>query len=94
MLVLLILYPLVFAFDVLFAPSLTARGAPLWLSLFVSNVFCVTLLGFLVPWVCRHFAWWLAPPNAGRHVDVLGAGLLLGLYGALLMVFAWVSPTG
>ncbi|HEV7734269.1 MAG TPA: antibiotic biosynthesis monooxygenase [Candidatus Binatia bacterium] len=89
MLVLLILYPVVFLFGFLLTPSLADHGSPPWLSLFASNVTCVILLNWLVPWISRRFAWWLVPQ--GPTTDVQGATLLVGLYATALLTFAWLS---
>jgi len=92
MIVLLCLYPLVFSFDMTLVPALEARGAGMWLALFVSNVSCVVMLAVLIPWVSRRFDWWLAPRTSPHgRTDVLGAGILVALYGVLLVAFAWVS---
>lgn len=91
MLVLLLLYPIVFLLDTFAVPPLARRGSPLWLTLFLSNVTCVVLLGVLVPRVARRFDWWLVPAAPGRRVDLAGVAALLGLYGASLVTFAWLS---
>jgi hypothetical protein len=93
MLVLLMLYPLVFLIDVLVQkPLLSDRGVPFWLALFASNVGCVVLLNWLVPWASRRFGWWLVPriPEVMR-INVMGTGLVVGLYGVCLLLFALYS---
>ncbi len=91
MLVLLMLYPVVFLFGVLVqGPLLIGRaGLPFWLALFIGNVVSVILLNWLVPFAGRRFDWWLAAarPTAAR-TDLAGLAIVLGLYGACLLVFS------
>jgi hypothetical protein len=93
MLVLLMLYPVVFLMDVLVQkPLLSDRGVPFWLALFASNAGCVVLLNWLVPWASRRFGWWLAPRIPGAlRINVMGTGLVMGLYGVCLLAFALYS---
>jgi antibiotic biosynthesis monooxygenase (ABM) superfamily enzyme len=94
MLVLLVIYPLVFIFDQAVAGPIFARhGMPTWLSMFIGNVFCVTMVSQLIPWVGRRFQWWLEPPrNREQVVTLRGVLVLLMLYGATLALFAgWSS---
>src|SRR5689334_14716010 len=83
MLVLLMLYPAAFLFDALVQkPFLSDHGVPFWLALFLSNAVCVVLLNRLVPWVSRGFDWWLVPRIPGLvKIDVMGTGIIIGLYG-------------
>ncbi len=94
MLVLLVIYPLVFIFDQAVAGPIFARhGMPTWLSMFIGNVCCVTMVSQLIPWVGRRFQWWLEPPrNRERVVTRRGVIVLLMLYGLTLALFAgWSS---
>lgn len=92
MLVLLMLYPVVFLLGAWFQkPLLIDRGAPFWLSLFISNGASVLLLNYLVPWASRRFDWWLAPRGAVGRVNFMGAALIIALYGLSLLVFAVYS---
>jgi hypothetical protein len=87
------LYPVVFLMDVLVQkPLLSDRGAPFWLALFGSNASCVVLLNWLVPWASRRFGWWLTPRIPGAlRINVMGTGLVMGLYGVCLLAFALYS---
>jgi antibiotic biosynthesis monooxygenase (ABM) superfamily enzyme len=93
MLVLLMLYPVLFLFHIVVQkPLLSDRGVPFWLALFVTNACCVALLNRLVPWVGRYFDWWLVPRIPGLvRTDVIGTGIVIGLYGVCLLVFALYS---
>jgi uncharacterized protein len=90
MLVLLLLYPVVFLFNVFVnTPLLTGRaGLPFAVALFIGNVASVLLLAYLVPWIGNRFSWWLHPVGANdRRIDLAGTTLLVVLY--LLMVLAF-----
>jgi len=90
MLVLLMLYPIVFLFGVFVGTPLLAGvlKLPFAVSLFLGNVVSVGLTGFLVPWVARHFGWWLRPAAAGAlKTHLLGAGLILALYAVMVVAF-------
>ena len=92
MLVLLMLYPVVFLFGAFVqTPLLTRRaGLPFAIALFIGNVASVTSLNWLVPWASRVFEWWLRPAaGAARWIDFAGAGLVIGLYALLVLVFTW-----
>jgi antibiotic biosynthesis monooxygenase (ABM) superfamily enzyme len=93
MLVLMMLYPVVFLFGAWFqGPLLSARGVPFWLALFIGNVASVVLLSRLVPWVSRRFDWWLAPRGtATLRTNLLGAGVVIGVYVVSLLIFAAYS---
>ena len=93
MLVLMMLYPVVFVFGALVqTPFMTNKGVPFWLALFIGNVVSVTLLNWLVPWSARRFGWWLAPqgPSVAR-INLIGAGIVIGLYVVCLLAFALYS---
>jgi antibiotic biosynthesis monooxygenase (ABM) superfamily enzyme len=91
MLVLLLLYPIVFLWGVwLGTPYLDHKlHMSFAVALFVGNIVSVGLTGFLVPWVAnRFFGWWLHPP--GKHAlrtHFLGAGIIVALYAAMVVVF-------
>ncbi len=90
MLVLLMLYPIVFLWGAwVGTPYLDHKlHLSFAIALFVGNIVSVGLTGFLVPWVANRFSWWLQP--AGRHVmrtHLLGAGIILALYAAMVLVF-------
>jgi antibiotic biosynthesis monooxygenase (ABM) superfamily enzyme len=91
MLVLLLLYPIVFLWGVwLGTPYLDHKlHMSFAVALFVGNIVSVGLTGFLVPWVSnRFFGWWLNPE--GRHAlrtHLLGAGIIIALYTAMVVVF-------
>jgi antibiotic biosynthesis monooxygenase (ABM) superfamily enzyme len=91
MLVLLMLYPMVFLFGLLVQEPLLMQniGLPFWLALFLGNVVSVLFLTFLVPWVGTRFGWWLQPaPENAASTNRKGVALILGLYGACLLVFS------
>ncbi|MBL6076811.1 hypothetical protein JMJ56_02255 [Belnapia sp. T18] len=87
MLVLLLLYPVVFLFgSFVQAPWLMDRlGLSFPVALFLGNLASVLLLNLLVPRASRGFAWWLGASR--RPVTLIGAGLLLALYGAMILAF-------
>jgi uncharacterized protein len=90
MIVLLLLHPIVFLFGFYVqTPYLSkALNLPFPVALFTGNVASTILLAFLVPVLANRMGWWLTPegPNA-RHVDILGAALIVVLYAALVTVF-------
>jgi antibiotic biosynthesis monooxygenase (ABM) superfamily enzyme len=97
MLVLMVLYPLVFLFGVLVqTPLMTNNGVPYWLALFVSQIFSVLVLNWLVARSARRFKWWLSPhsPSVAR-INVIGAGVVIGIYAVCLLLFGvystWVA---
>lgn len=93
MLVLLMLYPAAFLLDVLVQkPLLSDHGVPFWLALFVSNIGCAVLLNWLVRWASRGFGWWLLPRTSSKlRINLMGTGLVIGLYGVCLLAFALYS---
>ena len=91
MIVLLLLYPVVFLFGLwVHTPILMhGMGLPFWLALFIGNVASVIILNYLVPWVSAGFRWWLSPaPKRSTRNDWAGAGLIVGLYCLLMLVFS------
>ena len=94
MLVLLTLYPVVFVFGALVQTPLLIRraGLPFAVALFVGNLASVVLLNYLVPPISSRFSWWLRPPGeAASWTDLAGAGLVIGFYTLLVLVFTWYS---
>jgi uncharacterized protein len=90
MLVLLMLYPVVFLFNVFVqTPLLIHRAAmPFAVALFIGNVVSVLLLNYLVPWTSNRFSWWLQPVGANvRRIDLAGITLLVALYGLMVVAF-------
>jgi antibiotic biosynthesis monooxygenase (ABM) superfamily enzyme len=90
MLVLLMLYPVVMVFGYFVGTPLFDRllGLPFAVSLFLGNVASVVITGFLVPWVAGHFGWWLRPaPGREVRINALGAGLLVAIYAAMVVLF-------
>jgi len=91
MLVLSQLYPVVFLFGYLIQNPLLMKQLhlPFWLALFIGNVASVLLLNWLVPWACGRFGWWLQPAGANpTRTNLLGAGLIAGLYAASMAAFS------
>ena len=86
MIVLLLLYPIVFLWSVYIGFPYLAK-MPFAVSLFLGNIVSVGLTGFLVPWVAGHFGWWLGPKKDAGRMSLLGAGLILALYAAMVVVF-------
>ncbi len=90
MLVLLMLYPIVFLFGVFVGTPLLGNvlGLSFAVSLFLGNIVSVGLTGFLVPWVAGRFGWWLRPaPGKELQTGLLGAGVILAMYAAMVLVF-------
>jgi uncharacterized protein len=91
MIVLLQLYPLVFLFGMFVQqPVLMDRiRMPFWLALFIGNLVSVVLLNWLVPWASKQLGWWLQPAGkAAVKTHILGAGVVIGIYGAWLFAFS------
>jgi antibiotic biosynthesis monooxygenase (ABM) superfamily enzyme len=92
LLVLMALYPIVFAWGYFVSTPLFEgpHSIPFWLSLFVGNFVSTQLLGwFVMPWVFKRFAWWLKP-KPGWRVQLLGFAILFVVYGASLACYAWL----
>lgn len=92
LLVLMALYPIVFLWGYFIStPLFDGPGEiPFWLSLFVGNLVSTQLLGWWVmPWVFKHFAWWLAP-RPGLRTQLLGFAILAVVYAASMGVYAWL----
>jgi antibiotic biosynthesis monooxygenase (ABM) superfamily enzyme len=91
MVVLLVLYPVVFLFGAWFStPYLVHRGMPLWLALFLGNVFSVFLTGYLlIPWGSRALTWWLSPrKDAPAWTNAAGTALVIALYCLAMAIFS------
>lgn len=88
LLVLLMLYPVVFAWGYFVAdPLFAAHDVPFWLSLFIGNVVSTQLLGWwLVPWAFRRFRWWLRPCPA--RAQVAGYLIIGALYAVSMAAYA------
>ena len=68
------------------------RGVPFWLSTFVGNIACVTMMNWLIPWIGRRFRWWLEPdPGRTNSITWQGVGVVISLYAASLLFFAACS---
>jgi len=93
MLVLMVLYPLVFLFGVVVqTPLMTNNGVPYWLALFVSQIFSVLVLNWLVARSARRFGWWLSPQSQSvARINVIGAGVVIGIYAVCLLAFGTYS---
>lgn len=92
LLVLMALYPIVFAWGYFVSTPLFdgPHAIPFWLSLFVGNFVSTQLLGwFVMPWVFKRFAWWLAP-KPGWRAQTLGFGILIVVYAASMACYAWL----
>ncbi len=94
-LVLLMLYPVVFLWSIWFGlPVLAAKyNMNFAIALFIGNIFSVGLTGFMVPWVANRFGWWLAPSaNGWNKANLLGTGIILALFAAMVGGFYFASP--
>lgn len=93
MMVLLVLYPTVMLLSRFLGPVLDEVGAEPWLSLWLSSVVSVTLMQWwLMPWASKPFRRWLDPVDgAGRRRSLVGAVVILVLYGATLLLFDSVT---
>jgi antibiotic biosynthesis monooxygenase (ABM) superfamily enzyme len=87
MIVLLLLYPIVFLWNILVGFRFFA-DTPFAFALFIGNIVSVVLTGVLVPWVANRVGWWLQP--TGKHrlgMHLLGAGMMIALYAIMVLVF-------
>lgn len=93
MLVLLVLYPTVMLLSRFLGPVLDRFGAEPWLSLWLSQVVSVTAMQWwLMPWASKPFRRWLDPVDgAGWRSSLAGAGVILLLYAATLLLFDSVT---
>jgi antibiotic biosynthesis monooxygenase (ABM) superfamily enzyme len=87
--VLLALYPTVMVLNLTVGRALTDAGVAGYLGLFIGNVLSVAILTwFLMPFVNRVLAFWLAPDRPrSRRVDVAGATVVALCYAVLLALF-------
>lgn len=90
MLVLLLLYPLVFLFQLWVGRPLLSHvlNLPFWFSLFCANATGVWILSYTVPRLSERFGWWLNPAPHRRRIDAGGAGLIIVLYLILFGIFS------
>lgn len=88
LLVLLMLYPVVFAWGYFVAdPLFASHDVPFWLSLFIGNVVSTQLLGWwLVPWAFRRFHWWVRARSV--RAEVAGYLIIVALYVVSMAVYA------
>jgi antibiotic biosynthesis monooxygenase (ABM) superfamily enzyme len=89
MVVLLLLYPIVFLFGVSVHTPLfmNALKLPFAVALFLGNVVSVAMTGYLVPLVAGWLGWWLQPSRNVVRTNLLGAGLIVAVYAACVVVF-------
>ena len=88
--VLLLLYPIVFLWGVYAGTPILQNklNLPFAVNLFIGNIFSVGLTGFLVPWAANRLTWWLQPaPGSEWRMSLLGAGMIMVLYAAMVFVF-------
>ncbi|TSD98045.1 antibiotic biosynthesis monooxygenase [Skermania sp. ID1734] len=93
MIVLLVLYPTVLTLSRFLGPVMDGAGIPQWLALWLSQICSVAVMTwFLMPLVSGWFGRWLDPiEGAGVKASVLGAGVVLVVYGACLLLFGSVK---
>jgi hypothetical protein len=89
MVVLLLLYPIVFLFGVSVHTPLfmNALKLPFAVALFLGNVVSVAMTGYLVPLVAGWLGWWFQPSRNVVRTNLLGAGLIMAIYAACVVVF-------
>jgi antibiotic biosynthesis monooxygenase (ABM) superfamily enzyme len=89
MIVLLLLYPIVFLFGVFVHTPLFMNilKLPFPVALFLGNIVSVGMTGYLVPLVAGWLGWWLQPKGDTLRANLLGAGLIVAIYAACLLVF-------
>lgn len=95
MLVLSGLYPVVFLFGFFVQTPLLMKAwsFPFWLALFCGNVFGVTVLNWLVPWISKRFAWWLQPAGTeSQRQTLIGVAAVLVIYLACMLIFSRFPP--
>ncbi len=93
MMVLLCLYPVVVLFATFGEIGVLSKhfGWTRPETTFVGNVFSLTMLNWLVPWISLRFAWWLKPP-AGKSalaVNLQGFAILAVAYAALVAILSY-----
>jgi antibiotic biosynthesis monooxygenase (ABM) superfamily enzyme len=89
MIVLLLLYPIVFLWGFFIGTPLLDKvwHLPFAVSLFIGNIFSVTLTGILVPLVAGWLGWWLGPKDNVVRTNLLGAGMIAAIYAASIFAF-------
>lgn len=89
MLVLLTLYPVVFLLSYI-QNFFMHHGLSFWFALFISNAVSTAILGWItVPWLTKHFIWWLEPSDKNKRKNtILGVLVVIALYG-LSLLCAW-----
>ncbi len=94
MIVLLALYPAVMLLQLLLWPLM--EGWPIPYAMFLSNVLSVTVMSWpLLPLASRALGFWLDEESGSkRSTALLGTGLLLLLYAAMVALFAFVTGQG
>lgn len=92
MLVLLTLYPVVFLLSFIQNPIMKA-GVPFWLALFFSNAISTVILGSVtVPWLMKHFNWWLNTKQTPTLFRTsMGVCIILLLYVLSMCIFWFMS---
>jgi uncharacterized protein len=90
MLVLVMLYPTVFLFNLFVGQPLLSHvlHLPFWLLLFCANFTGVWILTVIVPRLSERFSWWLKPALPDWRVDLGGACLIIFLYFVLFGIFS------
>jgi antibiotic biosynthesis monooxygenase (ABM) superfamily enzyme len=92
MMVLLCLYPCVVLFATFGEIGVLTRylGWSRPETTFVGNVFSLTVLNFLVPWISLRFAWWLKPPagRSARAVNLWGFAILAAAYAVMVTILS------
>lgn len=93
MLILLVLYPTVMILSRFVGPILDRMGAGPWLALWLSQIASVGVMTwFFMPAVSAWFRRWLDPVDgSGVRISVIGAGVVLLVYAATLVLFASVK---
>lgn len=87
MIVLLALYPVVFLWTEHVAFPYLGK-MPFAISLFLGNIFSVTVTGFTIPWIANRLGWWLNPRSPVTFmVHFLGAALMVAAYAAMVFAF-------
>lgn len=92
MLVLLALYPTIFLYSYFIDKPFIANKIPFYIALFIGNAFSTVILGcFAVPSLNKAFRWWLSNNKKSALTDIVGAGIILGLYALLVFIFSRIK---
>jgi uncharacterized protein len=91
--VVLALYPTVMVLNLTLGRGLLAAGAPGYVSLFIGNVFSVSILTWLLmPLVNRIYAFWLVPATAGQaRINVVGTACVVACFLAFIALFGLIT---